>query len=311
MEENLTLALKYRPKTLDEVIGNRQVVEVLRKQLSGESSQPLSHSILLHGPTGCGKTTLARIIARELGVQDDDLKEIDSADFRGIDTIREIRKQCQYKPLSSPYRVWILDEVHQLTKDAQSALLKTLEDTPKHVYFILCTTDPQKLLPTIRGRCSQFQVQPLTDKEMKRLLLRVVKAEGESLDKGVYEQIIQDSMGHPRNALQILAQVLAVDPDKRLEVAKRAAETQSQTIELCRALVKGASWKKIAEILKGLKDEDAEQIRRAVLGYCQSILLSGKQDNTVAVIMEEFMEPFYNSGFPALVFACYSVLFGE
>ena len=311
MEENLTLALKYRPKTLDEVIGNRQVVEVLRKQLNGESSQPLSHSILLHGSTGCGKTTLARIIARELGVKHEDLVEIDSADFRGIDTIREIRKQCQYKPLSSPYRVWILDEVHQLTKDAQSALLKTLEDTPKHVYFILCTTDPQKLLPTIRGRCSQFQVQPLTDKEMKRLLLRIVKAEGESLSKEVYEQIIQDSMGHPRNALQILAQVLSVEPEKRLEVAKRSAETQSQTIELCRALVKGASWKKIAEILKGLKDEDAEQIRRAVLGYCQSILLSGKQDNTVAVIMEEFMEPFYNSGFPALVFACYSVLFGE
>mgnify|MGYP000844170103 FL=1 len=311
MEENLTLALKYRPKTLDEVVGNRQVVEVLRKQLSDESSQPLSHSILLHGSTGCGKTTLARIIARELGVQDDDLKEIDSADFRGIDTIREIRKQCQYKPLNSPYRVWILDEVHQLTKDAQSALLKTLEDTPKHVYFILCTTDPQKLLPTIRGRCSQFQVQPLTDKEMKRLLLRVVKAEGESLDKGVYEQIIQDSMGHPRNALQILAQVLAVDPDKRLGVAKRAAETQSQTIELCRALVNRASWKNICEILKGLKDEDAEQIRRAVLGYCQSILLSGKQDNQAAVIMEAFMEPFYNSGFPALVLACYSVLFGE
>src|SRR5690606_19906655 len=282
MEKNLTLALKYRPKTLDEVIGNRQIVEVLKKQLTGQSSQPLSHSILLHGPTGCGKTTLARIIARELGVQDDDLKEIDSADFRGIDTIREIRKQCQYKPLSSPYRVWILDEVHQLTKAAQSGLLKTLEDTPKHVYFILCTTDPQKLLPTIRGRSSQLQVQQLTEKEMKRLLFRVVKAEGESLDKEVYEQIIQDSMGHPRNALQILAQVLAVDPDKRLKVAKQAAETQSQTIELCRALISRASWKKISEILKGLKDEDAEQIRRAVLGYCQSILLSGKRDDSVA-----------------------------
>ena len=294
MEENLTLALKYRPKTLDEVVGNRQVVEVLRKQLSGESSQPLSHSILLHGPTGCGKTTLARIIAQELGVQDDDLKEIDSADFRGIDTIREIRKQCQYKPLSSPYRVWILDEVHQLTKDAQSALLKTLEDTPKHVYFILCTTDPQKLLPTIRGRCSQFQVQQLTEKEMKRLLLRVVKAEGESLDKGVYEQIIQDSMGHPRNALQILAQVLSVEPEKRLEVAKRTAETQSQTIELCRALVNRASWKKICEILKGLKDEDPEQIRRAVLGYCQSFDRA-VQDNGLRQSWK-CMEPFYNPG---------------
>ena len=308
MGEPLSLYLKYRPQSLDEIMGNEEVVEVLRSQLKKGT---LPRSLLFHGPTGCGKTTLGRIVARELGAKGSDIKEIDAADFRGIDTIREIRKQIAYKPLEGPYQVWILDEVHRATQDAQSALLKTLEDTPPHVYFILCTTDPQKLLPTIRGRCSQFQVQPLTDKEMRRLLFRVVKAEGESLSKEVYEQIIQDSMGHPRNALQILAQVLSVEPEKRLEVAKRAAETQSQTIELCRALVNRASWKKICEILKGLKEEDPEQIRRAVLGYCQSILLSGKQDNRVAAIMEAFMEPFYNSGFPALVFACYSVLFGE
>lgn len=311
MEGNQTLALKYRPKTLDEVAGNQLVVSILKKQLSKETSQPLSRAILLHGPTGCGKTTLARIIAKELGVQEEDLKEIDSADFRGIDTIREIRKQSTYKPLNSPFRVWILDEVHRLTNDAQSALLKTLEDTPKHVYFILCTTDPQKLLPTIRGRCAQFQVQPLNEKEMKRLLLRVVKAEGESLAKEVYDQIVQDSQGHPRNALQILAQVLAAGPEKRLEVAKRTAEVQSQTIELCRALMSNRTpWKKVATILEGLKDQDPEQIRRAVLGYCQAILLK-EPNNQAAAVMEEFIEPFYNSGFPGLVLACYSTLFTE
>lgn len=311
MEGNQTLALKYRPKTLDEVAGNQLVVSILKKQLSKETSQPLSRAILLHGPTGCGKTTLARIIAKELGVQEEDLKEIDSADFRGIDTIREIRKQSTYKPLNSPFRVWILDEVHRLTNDAQSALLKTLEDTPKHVYFILCTTDPQKLLPTIRGRCAQFQVQPLNEKEMKRLLLRVVKAEGESLTKEVYDQIVQDSQGHPRNALQILAQVLSAGPEKRLEVAKRTAEVQSQTIELCRALMSNRTpWKKVATILEGLKDQDPEQIRRAVLGYCQAILLK-EPNNQAAAVMEEFIEPFYNSGFPGLVLACYSTLFTE
>lgn len=311
MPENsiLTLALKYRPETFDDIIGNQNIVEVLKNQLGQESQQPLSKAILLHGPTGCGKTTLGRIIANELGATGADLKEVDSADFRGIDTIRDIRRQSGYKPLGSPCRVWILDEVHRATSDAQSALLKALEDTPKHVYYILCTTDPQKLLPTIRGRCAQFQVQPLTDREMKALLRRIVKAEGESLEKDVYDQIIQDSLGHPRNALQILAQVLAVDEGKRLQIAQKTAETQTKTIELCRALVSGAAWKKVAEILKGLKEEEPEQVRRAVLGYCQTILLNDQNDQ-VASVMDEFIRPFYDSGFPGLTLACYAVLFG-
>jgi DNA polymerase III gamma/tau subunit len=304
------LYLKYRPKVLDEIIGNEDILSVLKSQLNGE--HPMPRSILLHGPTGCGKTTLGRIIANTLGAKGSDLTEIDSADFRGIDTIRDIRKQSAYKPLESSCRVWILDEVHRLTGDAQSALLKALEDTPSHIYYILCTTDPQKLLPTIRGRCSQLQVRPLTDREMKILLRRVVKAEEEALSKEIYEQIIQDSLGHPRNALQILAQVLSVKEDKRLKVAKKTAEIQSKTIELCRVLVGREPWKKVANILKGLKDEDVEQIRRAVLGYCQAVLLGSEMQNDgVAGIMEEFIEPFFNSGFPGLVLACYGALFGE
>lgn len=308
MEEGV-LYLKYRPSSFDDMLGNQEVVEILRKQLSQKQSMP--KSILLHGPTGCGKTTLARIIATELGAQGSDIREIDSADFRGIDTVREIRKQSAYKPLEGPYRIWILDECHKMTSDAQTALLKALEDTPSHVFYILCTTEPQKLLPTIRGRCAQYQVRTLTEKEMKRLLRRVVTAENETLDKEVYEQIIQDSMGHPRNALQILSQVLAVDGSKRLKVAKKAAETQSKTIELCRALVRKEPWYIVAGILNGLKGEDPESIRRAVLGYCQAILLGKNPDLSVAEIMQEFIEPFYNSGFPGLTFACISVLLGE
>jgi DNA polymerase III gamma/tau subunit len=307
MSDNV-LYLKYRPQTLEDIMGNENVVNVLKSYFEGAS--PFPRSILFHGPTGCGKTTLGRIVASELGAKGGDLKEIDSADFRGIDTIRDIRKKSIYKPLESPCRVWILDEVHRATGDAQSALLKALEDTPEHVYYILCTTDPQKLLPTIRGRCAQFQVEPLLDRDMKLLLRKVVKGEDEKISKEVYDQIAQDSLGHPRNALQILSQVLAVEEEKRLITAKRTAEIQSKTIELCRALIKGSPWQTIAGILKGLKTEDPEQIRRAVLGYCQSVLLNN-ENNTAATIMEEFMEPFYNSGFPALTLACYSVLFGD
>ena len=301
----MSLYLKYRPSELEDVRGNDSQVSSLSGMLEKPESCP--HSFLLHGPTGCGKTTIARIIAQRLGCVDGDLVEMDTADFRGIDTIREIRKQSQYRPLNSPCRVWILDECHKLTGDAQNALLKILEDTPKHVYFILCTTEPQKLLPTIKGRCSQFQVKPLSDSCMLRLLRHVVKAEEESLVKTVYEQIVQDSLGHPRNALQILDQVLRTDPDKRLEVAKRTAEEQSLSIELCRALLNGNNWSKVSTILNGLKDQEAESIRRHVLGYAQAVLLKSTNDRAAAII-EEFWEPLYNIGFPGLVFACYSVV---
>lgn len=299
----MSLYLKYRPTEFNQIIGNSDVIASLEGMVKDIAKCP--HSFLFTGETGCGKTTIGRIIATRLGAKGADLREVDSADFRGIDTIRDIRKQSQYMPLESPVRVWLLDEVHKLTNDAQNALLKILEDTPKHVYFILCTTDPQKLIPTLKGRCSQFQVKPLTDGQMFQLLRSVVKAEGESLAKIVYEQITMDSLGHPRNALQILDQVLRVDGEKRLEVAKQSAEQQSLSIELCRALIGKQPWKKVAGILEGLKDQEPESIRRHVLGYAQAVLLKG-ENNTAAAVLEAFWEPLYDVGYPGLVYCCYS-----
>jgi DNA polymerase III gamma/tau subunit len=201
----------------------------------------------------------------------------------------------------------LLDECHKLTNDGQNALLKLLENPPEHVYFILATTDPQKLLGTIKGRCSCFQVNTLTDKEMYKLLRSIVKGENEILEKVIYEQIILDAQGHPRNAITTLEQVLAVESEKRLNIAKKSAEEQSQAIELCRALISFKSWKNIRTILNGLKGQDAETIRRVLLGYSQAILLKGENDRA-ALIMEEFLEPLYNVGFPGLVYNCYSIV---
>lgn len=303
------LYLKYRPQTLDEIVGNKETIQILKSQLEGQT--PMPRTMLFTGPTGVGKTTCARIVANELGATGSGIREIDFGDLRGIDSVREIKKQSAFRPLEGKCQVWILDEIHRATGDAMSALLKILEDTPEHVYFILCTTDPQKLLATIKGRCSQYKMNTLTEKEMKILLRRVVKAEEEDLPREVYEQIIMDSLGHPRDALQILSPVLAVDEDDRLNVAKRSAEAQSATIELCRALIDGSPWKKISNILIGLKEEDPEKIRRAVLGYCQAVLLDGQQNDGVAAVMEEMRENLYSSGWSGLVLACYSILFSE
>jgi len=300
----MSLAVKYRPKSFEEVRGNKEVIASLNSMLQDRSRFP--HTILFYGQTGCGKTTLARIVADRLGCKGLDLLEINSADFRGIDTVREIIRQSQYMPLESECRVWIIDEVHKLTNDAQNAILKILEDAPSHVYFILCTTDPQKLIPTLRGRCSQFEVKPLSEQLLSGLLRRIAREEGHQLESEVLAQIIETSQGRPRNAIQILEQVLNVPPEKRLEIAKKDLENQTQIIELCRALVNGSGWNTVSRILSGLKDQEAEDIRRVVLKYCQSVLLNGKNDKAAAVL-EAFLQPMYDVGFPGVVYACYSV----
>lgn len=300
----MSLYLKYRPSEFAQLKGNEEVIEAVKGFLKDESTCP--HVFLLHGPSGCGKTTIGRIIANKLGCTGGDYREVDSADFRGIDTIRDIRRNSQFMPVESKVRVWLIDECHKLTNDAQNALLKGLEDTPPHVFYILCTTEPHKLLDTIKGRCIILQVKPLTNEQMFGLLRRIVHDEAQTLDKEIYEQIIQDSLGRPRNAINILEQVLVVPAEQRLEIAKQAAEQQSQVIELCRALLKGSSWAKVSGILVNLRNMDAEDIRRMVLGYCQATLLKSDVDMAAAII-EAFWEPTYNIGFPGVVYACYTV----
>lgn len=299
---------KYRPQSLEEVKGNRQILATLQTMVSDKKTCP--HAFMLTGQTGCGKTTIGRIIVDMLDCKGSDFREVNSADFRGIDTIRDIIKNSQYKPIESSCRVWLIDEVQKMTGDAQSALLKILEDAPAHIYFILCTTDPQKVLPTVKNRCSIFQVELLSEIDMLSLLKKVAKAEGQKLNKEVLDQIVISAQGHPRNALQILEQVLNTDEENQLAIAQKSIEIQTQAIELCRALLGNKRWKEIAKILNGLKEakeDDAEGIRRMVLGYCQAILLKGENDKAAGV-MECFLEPNFTNGFPQLVFSCYSAI---
>ena len=293
----MTLHLMYRPSSWREVLGNRDSVDYLR---SAVENPDRPHSYIFSGPSGCGKTTLARILSRELGCMSSDFVEVDSADYRGIDTIRDIRSQMMMAPMYGPCRVWLMDECHKLTSDAQSALLKALEDTPPHVYFLLATTDPQKLLPTIRNRCQSISVAPLDDDEMMRLLARVHKrTTSESINKGAADDIITASEGCPRQALQILEKYIA-NPSAPIETL---TSDSKEIIDLCRALIKKQKWNSVKKLLSELKGTDPEKIRWAVMGYASAVLMK-TEDAQALVLLDVFREPFYNSGWNGVVWAC-------
>jgi len=304
MTDNLPLHRKYRPKTFDEVSGNLSLIESLKTVLDRED-RPSTY--LFYGPSGNGKTTIARIIANQVGARDRDIKELNISNTRGIDAARDIIENARFIPLGGKAKVYILDECHASTKDFQHSMLKILEEPPKNTYFILCTTEPEKLLPTIRNRCTQYEVSSLRSKEIIILLNKIIKEEGKRVSREVIIEIARISEGCPRKALVILDSVIDIeDREKQVEAINDFSVDEKQIIELCRALIKKSKWIEVVNILKGI-DEEPEKIRYAVLGYMTNILLSGKVNDRAFVIMEEFKETFIYTKKAGLVSACYTI----
>jgi len=177
MSQNVVLYRKYRPQSLKEVIGQDHIVKTLEGAIKLGN---ISHAYLFAGSRGTGKTSVARILARAVGTSSNDISEIDAASNRGIDNVRELREAVNTLPFESPYKVYIIDEVHMLTKEAFNALLKTLEEPPKHVIFILATTELEKLPETVVSRCQLFTFKKPSQMILREMIVKVAKKEGRS-----------------------------------------------------------------------------------------------------------------------------------
>ena len=277
----MTLHIDYRPRNLDEFYGNGALVDALGLLLTRENDVP--SSFLFTGMPGAGKTTLAYIIRDALNVHKDDFYEYNTANTRGIDTIREVIQDSFYAPAQSTRKIYFFDECHRLTVDAWNSLLKHLEKPPEHVHFILATAEIETIKSTLRNairrRCHEFEVKPLVRGEMLTLLKDVCAAEEIDPQMPVLEEITRLANGSPGTALKLLDEVIDLeDPKVAIEALQTVAIGDRQIHDLVIVLInsKTSASHKWAEAKKIIRDfsGDAEQARRGILNYIESIMLS-------------------------------------
>jgi DNA polymerase-3 subunit gamma/tau len=299
----MSLDLKYRPKSFDEVIGNKTIIKTLKSTLVNEERK---HTLLFTGTHGTGKTTLARIYANELGACNEDIIEMNCADDNGVETARKIIQATKYKPLSgSKVVVYILDEAHKTTNAFQNGMLKILEESPKHVYFILCTTDPQKLLSTVRSRAAKYKTELPTLSELTKHLKSITTNEHKKVDRSILKLLIEENERVPRDCINTLESIIDLDnEDEQIEIIKNTKSNEN-VINLCRALLKNEPLQKIQAIVKNLTEEP-ETVRRIVLGYMGKVMLTPTYERAV-MIHECFRDNYYDTGKSGLIRSCIDV----
>ena len=303
----MELYKKYRPKKLKNVLGQDGSIKTLQTFIN---KKKVPHSLLITGPSGCGKTTIARILRKELKCGKHDFIEINGSDKNGIDDMRRIRTQLNKAPLKGKCKIWLIDEAHKISAAGQDMMLKMLEDTPKHVYFFLATTDPQKLKRTIKTRCTEITVKNLTRKYMITLIAYICAKEELKIPEEVIDKIVEFSEGSARKALVLLNQIMYLkDEDEMLEsIEVTSAEKVTEFIG--RLLINPrTTWSQMAKVLKETKDQEPETIRWGVLGYARNCLLSGsKISNRAYLIIDAFRDNFYDSKHAGLAAACWEVI---
>lgn len=234
----LALYRKYRPGTFTDVVGQDHVIKALQGALKEGN---VSHAYLFFGSRGTGKTSVARIFAHELGASDADIHEIDAASYTGVDNIRALREEAAVMPFDSKRKVYIVDEVHMLSKSAFNAFLKTLEEPPAHVVFILATTELEKVPDTIQSRCQVFTFKKPTAKAIAETVTTIAKAEGFTLEKASAELIALLAAGSFRDSQSILQKILSSSSDKKVSVEEVVTITGAPRSDVIERIITGLS----------------------------------------------------------------------
>ena len=244
----------HRPATFADVVGQEQVTKPLEE---AAKSGAIGHAYLFAGSRGLGKTSVARIFAAAIGCTENDLYEIDAASNNSVEDIRALAEGVYTLPFASPYKVYILDEVHMLSKGAWNAFLKTLEEPPAHAVFILATTELEKVPETVQSRCQVFEFKKPTRAILAKMITVVAKKEGYTLAPDAAELIAILAEGSYRDALSILQKVFAASPDKNLarEEVEQAtgAPRREQVHALIGALAAGERGKALAAVESAAK----------------------------------------------------------